>query len=256
MLDVDAGTTGDPTVNRAVAAPRAGEEALGGARPLPWRRIALQAAAMWAAVHVALAPFTYFAVLLTFQAAGHPTVGMPLGDLMKSWLHYDGNWYIQVAKQGYSSDYRAVAFFPLYPLLIRGTVFFTFGNYLAAALIVSNLAMLGAFVAVGLFAAQEDGPAAAPWVLRATIAYPLAFFLAAPYTEPLFLALATCALLFARRGTWRLAAAAAFLAGFTRLTAIVLVLPLAWEYGRQAGWWEQVRRRQVVWREWLQPRRL
>ena len=256
MLDVDAGTTGDPTVNRVVAEPGAGEHSSGGARPLPWRRIALQAAAMWAAVHVALALFTYFAVLLTFQAAGHPTVGVPLGDLMKAWLHYDGNWYIQVARQDYASDPRAVAFFPLYPLLIRVTVFFTFGNYLAAALLVSNLAMLGAFVALGFFAAQEDGPDAAPWILRATIAYPLAFFLAAPYTESLFLALAACALLAARRGTWRLAVAAAFLAGFTRLTAIVLVLPLAWEYGRQAGWWEQVRQRQVAWREWLRPRRL
>ncbi len=41
---------------------------------------------------------------------------------------------------------------------------------------------------------------------------------------------------FARRGEWYLAALSAFLAGLTRPIAVILILPLLWEYARQHGW--------------------
>jgi len=69
-------------------------------------------------------------------------------------------------------------------------------------------------------------------------AFPFAFFFAAAYTEGPFLAAAVFTLYFARRGEWKWAAVAGFVAGLTRPTALALVLPLAWEYGRQHGWWE------------------
>jgi hypothetical protein len=37
---------------------------------------------------------------------------------------------------------------------------------------------------------------------------------------------------------WRWAALTAVLAGLTRPTAVVLVLPIFWEFGRQHGWWK------------------
>lgn len=73
------------------------------------------------------------------------------------------------------------------------------------------------------------------------LAYPFAFFLAAGYTEGLFLAFAAGALLWAREGRWARAAFAAFLAALTRNTGLILVLPLAWEFGRQAGWTRALR---------------
>jgi hypothetical protein len=76
--------------------------------------------------------------------------------------------------------------------------------------------------------------------IRVTVAYPLAFFLVAPYTEGLFLGFAALSLYAARRGIWRWAALWAFLAGLTRPTGIVLLPALGWELGRQRGWWTTI----------------
>ena len=60
-----------------------------------------------------------------------------------------------------------------------------------------------------------------------------AFPIVAGYTDGLFFGLATMALLLARRGGWWACAAFAFLAASTRPTGLILVLPIAWEYGRR-----------------------
>ena len=67
--------------------------------------------------------------------------------------------------------------------------------------------------------------------LRLVAAYPMAFFLAAAYTEGIFLAFAIFCLYFLRRGFWYGAAICAFCATLTRFTGIVLLLPMIWEYG-------------------------
>src|SRR3989442_1288061 len=94
------------------------------------------------------------------------------------------------------------------------------------------LATRVAFAVLARLAAREAEPAAAPAAVRALAAYPLAFFLAAPSSDALLLAAAAFTLLFARKGQWGLAALVAFVAAFTRSAAVVLFLPLVWEYGR------------------------
>src|SRR5262249_36511502 len=121
--------------------------------------------------------------------------------------------------------------------------------WLAAALLVSNLGTLAAFIGLGLWAAQEDhSHRAGVRVVRAIAAYPLALFLFAGYSEGIFIALVAFAFFFARRADWKWAALAAFPAGVTRATAVALVLPLLWEYGRQHGWWRRDRWRVRGWR--------
>jgi hypothetical protein len=58
-------------------------------------------------------------------------------------------------------------------------------------------------------------------------------------TESIFFATTVFSLLFARRGNWLASAGFALLAGLTRPTAVALVLPLLWEFGRQHGWWQR-----------------
>lgn len=211
----------------------------------PWHAVVRQATAMWAVTRVAYLLVTYFAVLLV--AAGTAVnyspgaigfVSMPQA-LIQSWNRWDTVHYLDIAAHGYATVEQS-AFFPLYPLLI-GVVTFVLGsaNRLLAALLVSNLAALAAFIAVGLLAAGEDLDDAKESGIRAIrvlAAFPLAFFLTAAYTDGLFLALAAFTLFFARRGAWRWAILCGFLAGLTRLTSIALILPLVWEYGRQHDW--------------------
>jgi hypothetical protein len=178
-----------------------------------------------------LAAFTVFAAtLLTY-------LHRPTHTGLQLWQQWDTGWYLAISQQGYFTP-QAAAFFPLYPVLI-GLLAHLTGEQgrLAVALVVSNLGTLGGLVALAKLAERElGGGARVAASLRMALAYPLAFFLAAAYTEGLFLAFAAGALLWAREGRWERAASAAFLAALTRNTGLILVLPLAWEFGRQAGW--------------------
>jgi hypothetical protein len=143
------------------------------------------------------------------------------------------------------------AFFPLYPGLVggvsallghaHGPVWPAFDSVrLLVALGIANVSTLTGFVGLALLAAHEYGEErTASTAVLVAAAFPFAFFFAAAYSEGPFLAAAVFTLYFARRGQWKSAAVVGFLAGLTRPTAMALVLPVAWEYGRQHGWWKQ-----------------
>ncbi|MFI5273571.1 MAG: hypothetical protein ACHQ4H_11115 [Ktedonobacterales bacterium] len=220
--------------------------------PLDWRAVVRRAAGLWLVTRVALAIFTYYAVTYSNGYAhgpvahDQPLLGASLRQMLHAWQQWDVHWYLTVVQQGYATPTSA-AFFPLFPGLARAVVWVLGSQHaLLAVMLVSNLATLLAFIGLGLFIAQEAGLETATRGIRLLAAYPLAFFLAAGYGDSLFLALAVFALFFSRRGQWWWAAACAFLAGMTRLTAVILILPLLWEYGRQCDWW-----RGGVWRGWL-----
>jgi hypothetical protein len=195
---------------------------------------------MWLVVEIAMVIFTYFSQLLTLHHLAHPYAAVTPQQMVLAWKRHDADWYLAIAQYGYTRP-EQTAFFPLYPLLIKLCSPFTFFNWPLAALLVSNLALLGAFCALALLAVHEqpNEPRASAATIRALIAYPLAFFFFAPYTESVFLLLAVLALLAARRGWWRAAPFAAFLAGLTRPVGIVLILPLLVEFGSQRGWWRR-----------------
>lgn len=192
---------------------------------------------MWLATRVVLVAFTLAAELIRLggRADGYRQVSPR--DILYTWKQWDAYWYTEIAHQGYWT-WQSTAFFPLYPLMIRLASLVVGQHWLLIAMGIASLAALGAFMGVGLLAANEQGGTqAATRAVRVFAAYPLAFFLTAPYTEGLFVALAAFTLLFARRWMWRWAALTAFLAALTRPTAVVLLLPLVWELGRQHGWW-------------------
>ena len=203
-----------------------------------WRRVIVEATTMWAASRVAMFLLTYAAVAMSQAGYASGYIGHGFRSLVDAWTRWDAQWYIGIASGGYSSQ-QSTAFFPLYPLTIRGLALIFGPHWALMALVAGNLGTLGAFIGVGLLAAgeditREDGQRA----IRMLAAYPLAFFLAAPYSEGLFLGCAALSLFCARRGKWRWAALWAFLSASTRPTGVILVLPLLWEYGRHRGWWQ------------------
>jgi hypothetical protein len=197
-------------------------------RTIAWK-LAWQATAMWAVTRVAFLLLTMFANATIFH------MPMTIPSLVQRWNHWDVYWYLTAAR-GYDIP-ESAAFFPLYPLLIA-IVTSIIHHPLAAALLISNLATLGAYIALALFAANEEQDLDAGIAfVRVFMVYPMAFFMTTPYTESIFIAAATLCLLLARRGNWWWAALAALIAGLTRFTAIILIIPLLWEYGRQSKWW-------------------
>lgn len=224
------------------------------------REIALQAAGMWLITRILAAIVTFFSVTLSAFRPG--AFGPHL--LLLRWDRFDAIWYQLIARYGYWTPSAATftrdggqmptAFFPLYPLLIKAvTLVFGFQHELLIAMIIANLGSLAAFIAVGLFAAQENGSDNALRTVLVFAAYPMAFFLVAAYSEGIFVSLAIFGLYCARRGAWWQAAALALLAALTRFTGIVLALPLLWEFGRQHRWWSRAGWALGRWKDRLRP---
>ncbi len=163
----------------------------------------------------------------TFEQALLPNA--PFSNVVSPWHRYDTAWYVKVAIQGYRADDPAIAFPPLYPLLIRMTAPLLGGNYVLAALVISNIACLIAFILLFKLIEQEFkdfGLARRTLVILA--AFPTAFYLVAGYTEPIYLALTLGAFLAAFKRQWWLAGLLAALGALTRLQGAILCVPLAW----------------------------
>ena len=171
------------------------------------------------------------AVLRPYQAV-EPVSGGAAEMLLGVWQRFDTLWYIRIAAQGYSPDDVSTVYFPLYPTLIRvlGTVFA--GNYLLAAIVISNLAYVGVLYCLyKLTETHFDGASARRSTLYLSI-FPTAFFFLAAYTESLFLFLTLAAFLCAHAKRWWLAGLLGLLASLTRLQGVVLVAPLLYIYLR------------------------
>lgn len=182
--------------------------------------------------------------------------------LLSMWQRWDALWYQHIVEQGYSSGDGSTAFFPLYPLLVRGATFIFGGQDVFASLIVSTAAsIVAAWLLFRLvqFEVTAHGHGIGtigelslrartllPYlVVLLVFLFPTAFFLFAPYTESLFLLLTVGAFLLSRTGHHIWAGAVGALASLTRAQGAFLVLPLAYEYARQHDLvpWEAPRRR-------------
>jgi hypothetical protein len=149
------------------------------------------------------------------------------------WQRNDACAYERIAQTGYRANDGAVAFFPLYPLLMRVASLVFGGHLTAGGLLVSAFASVAAMIGMWRLVRDDFGERIAGRAILYLSIFPTAIFLFAPYTEALFLALIVWTLLLARRGSWLAAAPLAFLAGLTRTQGILLVLPLAWEFFSQ-----------------------
>ncbi len=168
-------------------------------------------------------------------------------QLLDIWCRWDSEWYFSIVKYGYvpaadlSAGYSNLAFFPLYPWLIRGLTFWLpaahrEGLAIFLGLLISNLAYIAALYGIWrlarLFFDEETSS-------RSVILYlclPCAFFFTAFYTEGLFLCLSVYAVFFAERKKWFLSAGLMALAALTRPHGALLLIPVFIIYLRSCGW--------------------
>ncbi len=209
-----------------------------------WRRALVPAFGFWLGSRIGYGLVAY--AIATY----HTGLGAGRQDALWLWDTWDGEWYVSIALRGYQ-EVQQTNFLPLYPGL-AGLLSHILGGanpnsqaVLVSLLAVSNLCALAGLVVLARLADHEFGPSAVAPVLLVAVAAPAAFFTAAPYSEGLEFLLAVTAIYMARTARWRWAVLAAFLAALTRWTAFALVLPLAWEYARQCGWWRAPEARRV-----------
>ncbi len=152
------------------------------------------------------------------------------------WDQWDATYFIQVAQHGYTTasaqGYHAEAFFPLFPLLIRGVTAFGIGP-VAAALAINTLALVVTSRYLYELAEATIGAGLGLRAVLFLVLFPTALFLVVPYSEALFLAGAVPSFLFARQRRWLPAGIAAAVAVGSRPLGIFLVAGLVVEFLRQ-----------------------
>jgi len=142
---------------------------------------------------------------------------------------WDGRWYRMVAGSGYllvpgrQSD---PAFFPLYPVLMRGLHVLGLG-YSAAGLVLANVGFLGALVAFYALTKELFEESTARRATAYLAVFPFGYAFSMEYPESIVLALIALAALAALRGRWGWAAACAAGAALARPEGLFVALPLA-----------------------------
>jgi hypothetical protein len=151
-------------------------------------------------------------------------------------LVWDAGWFLRVATQGYPHSFsygpdgalegNGLAFFPLYPMLIRGVSELGIDPG-TAAIAVSWLASIGAAVALHLLGTSLHGKRAG-WALVAILcSAPVSVVLSMAYSESLFIALVAGMLVAAHRKVWWAAGLLGLGAALTRPTGLAAAVALA-----------------------------
>ncbi len=176
------------------------------------------------------APFGYFGNLLAAPVA-----------------RWDSVWYLAIAQGGYGHQGSRTAFFPLYPLVLRG-LGVVLGSELLAGVVVSLVAFAIALTLLYELVSLELDDERARVTVMLVAFCPMAYFYSAVYSESLYLALSLGCILAARRGSWASAGLLGALAATSRNSGIMLIVPvvLLFLYGprgdsavrgpRRAGW--------------------
>jgi hypothetical protein len=155
----------------------------------------------------------------------HPFTGF-VDTVLSPLARWDAAWYLDIAHSGYAG--ASSAFFPLYPVLVRGfAVVSAPGALLVLAYLVSIAALAGALYLMHRLVTLElrSTEVARDAVLMLAL-FPGALWLGVPYSESLFLLLSVGAFYAARTERWAWAGGCAALASATRSAGIVLVVPV------------------------------
>ncbi len=165
-------------------------------------------------------------------------------------FNWDSGWFNCILTSGYSGSSCSnpvgarPSFFPGYPLLGRGIAWVFGGGTVSqssatfALWLIPFLASFGAAYAIYGLAADRYGRATARWAAALLLLGPYGVFLAASYSEALFLVFGISAWWAATRRQYLLAGLLGAAASFTRVNGVFLALGLLvlyFEQQRRAG---------------------
>jgi hypothetical protein len=187
----------------------------------------------------------YMAVLVFGYPPGPPPPVQFNNELVNLQARWDANWYLGIVTEGYHfvpnqpGLQQSVAFFPAYPLLVRGVGRVLGGrltSYIGAGMLVSFAAFFGALIYLYALARDTLGEDEARFAVWAVATYPFALFFGAIYVEPLFLLGMTATFYHFTHGRFARAAAWGVLVGLTKTNGFLLSIPLAMLAISQSGY--------------------
>ena len=159
------------------------------------------------------------------------------GGLLSVLEQFDGElWYMTIARDGYffsTTEPSPVPFFPMFPLLMK-LVSFVFHDMRIAGFIVPHVGLLAPALCLKALVELDYDSRVARAAVIFLLFNPVSLFHSSAYSESTFLMFATGALLAARKRNWLLAGLAGMCLSATRNVGVLIALPLAIEYVRQA----------------------
>ncbi len=186
-------------------------------------------------------------VLMSLRMAAYALVSGGLRQMPARMCQWDCGWYMSLAQSGYDAAPHVApgiygqanwAFFPLFPLLVRGIARVFSVPVVNGGFIVANVSFaLFVFLAAKYLARVRPEHCQAALVLF-LFAVPSSFYFSLPYTEATYAALAMATLYFSVNGALPAASIATALLSATRVTGVLFVPVIAVQFARR------------LWRRW------
>jgi hypothetical protein len=190
----------------------------------PWR----EALTPWAATRLAVLLVTMLAAIL-LPSSPDRSWYLSAAEPRNPFAVWDSTWYREIALIGYPEGEGVAdpfAFFPLYPMIVRGVR--ALGAHVwEAAVLVSNVSFYLALVGLWALTRRLHGTAAARRTVLYLAAFPFSFYFSHGYAESLFLMLTVATFLFAEQRRWSACAVTGAAAALTRPFGVLMVLPAA-----------------------------
>ncbi len=178
------------------------------------------------------------AMLLIAPFLPAPPDGVTATFSWDNFTAWDSYWYKAIINDGYqfvnNGQQYSVAFFPLYPLLIRGVMFLGL-PFEPAGILINTVGFIGALIILYTWVEQRYDTNTARWATAALAWCPMSVYGTVVYTEGLFLLTTTAALRafdnqkYAWAGFWGTLSTAARSPGLALIPAFIFV---AWKEKR------------------------
>jgi hypothetical protein len=161
--------------------------------------------------------------------------------LWDSFARFDSGWYFGIARYGYEfveGGRSNLAFFPLYPMLMRYLALALGGgrrNVYLAGIIISWVCFVVAMVLLYRLARHFVTDWGAEHAVVYNAVFPFAFFFGVVYSESLYLMLLVASFLAFRNRLWLVGGLAGAALSATRVNGILALPALAWVAWQAAG---------------------
>lgn len=179
--------------------------------------------------------------------------------LLDIFARFDSGWYMSIVRDGYnfhadiSTHFSNLAFYPLYPFLVKSIGWLGIkvhvAIYLAIGLLISNLCFLAAMVILYRLARTYFGMSekAARRAILLLMVFPGSFYFSTFYTESLYLFLSLLGFWAAIEKRWWLVGLAGALVSLTRIQGLLVVGLLGLIYLHSIGWRLKNIRADILW---------